>query len=771
MRTVKNKVRLLLSIIVIVVAIALFKANINSNVLYIKTQELINRTGWFQPNDRPIGSLTLSSPSYYGSDVNNPLAPNTNYANKVEEIRYGLNTQAITDANGIQYGIVYDNTNNDSPYTEDEYPDEIYDPAHPNGKKKLRLKYASTIDTTNANAYESNIAQNSDRYTVLYRDNKITVKDKNIIPYIGGNINDVAKKWVGILVDLNVRVVGTSGYNIEDVDYTDAARWGAKSDTTFIMWLTTERGGTYTFAQADDETKTITIEVEFVQEEIGLKDVSPLDYEYLNKEAFTTEFVNNKITVKDDSITSFEKNEEEQKWIGLLVDLGVNAEIVNNDTLVIEKDLTSYGITSDTAFVIWTYKEQAGTYTFKNVEYPSDTVDLTIEFTQEKADLISTQKISIDNFDDDNDNQGIKENINNYTVSSLENTITIVDQGVQPYQLIGEDNKKWFGILVDLGVKVQGITSEQYETAAHWGATNDTTFVMWLTQNDAGTYVYRNANYPSDTVDLTIEFEYKQTSLVTFEPISVDNATQSETNIINNYGKYDTFVDNNQVIIIDNGVIPYAGGNDLVNPQKWMGFIVDFGVNVDGVSGYNIEDIDRTAARRWGATTDTAFVMWLTSNKKGFITFANKNYPEDQIEIYIDYDYTKATLVSADNLDVTNANPTQEANIINNNDKYTVTVEEDTITITDKGMLSYVGGNSSDPKKWFGYILDFGVDVDCVSGYNIEDIDRTAARRWGATTDTAFVVWMTPEKAGSYTFRNKYYSEDTITVNVVFKIS
>ena len=105
------------------------------------------------------------------------------------------------------------------------------------------------------------ITENDGKYTVRKSGNTITVTDDGLIAYVGGNIAE-PKKWVGILVDLNTRAIGTT-YGIEPEDYSDAARWGATNDTTFIMWLTTEQGGTYVFKNAEDETDTLSLTVTF----------------------------------------------------------------------------------------------------------------------------------------------------------------------------------------------------------------------------------------------------------------------------------------------------------------------------------------------------------------------------------------------------------------------------------------------------------------------------------------------------------------------------
>lgn len=130
--------------------------------------------------------------------------------------------------------------------------------------EQIDFKSATRLDVTGATEGDNpGIVENGDKYEVVKEDNTILVTDEGLTPYIGGNI-DEPKKWVGILVDLGVKVKGKE-YNIEDVDYSDATRWGASNDTTFIMWLTTEKGGEYTFTNLEDSKDKITITVEFAE--------------------------------------------------------------------------------------------------------------------------------------------------------------------------------------------------------------------------------------------------------------------------------------------------------------------------------------------------------------------------------------------------------------------------------------------------------------------------------------------------------------------------
>ena len=132
---------------------------------------------------------------------------------------------------------------------------------------KIELKGADNIDPAGATPEDNpGIVANVDKYSIIKGDNTITIVDGGIEAYIGGNI-DEPRKWVGFLVDLNVKAQG-EGYNIEDVDYSDAARWGAENDTTFLMWLTVEGGNReITFKNVEDETDTVTIAINFTEED------------------------------------------------------------------------------------------------------------------------------------------------------------------------------------------------------------------------------------------------------------------------------------------------------------------------------------------------------------------------------------------------------------------------------------------------------------------------------------------------------------------------
>jgi hypothetical protein len=132
-------------------------------------------------------------------------------------------------------------------------------------KAATQLKSATDINTAKSvDPSEENIRVNASKCSIVVDEDKITVVDEGLVPYVGGPSVE-PKKWVGLLVDLNTKVQGDI-YNIEDVDYTEAKRWGASNDTTFIMWITPDRNGdVIRFTNVEDESQFVDITIEFTE--------------------------------------------------------------------------------------------------------------------------------------------------------------------------------------------------------------------------------------------------------------------------------------------------------------------------------------------------------------------------------------------------------------------------------------------------------------------------------------------------------------------------
>jgi len=403
----------------------------------------------------------------------------------------------------------------------------------------------------------------------------------------------------------------------------------------------------------------------------------------------------------------------------------------------------------------------------------SDEVTITFTATTNLINFKTVSKLDVANATS-SDNVGIINNIDKYDVAKEGKTITIYDNGIEAY--IGGNSllpKKWVGILVDLGTKVQGSTytieDVDYSDARRWGATNDTTFVMWITPDKEGTFTFTNVEEPTDTIELTIKFVYP----ISFESatkISVENATSNDNQgIIDNINKYTVTKDENTITIKNNGLTAYVGGNTST-PMKWVGILVDLGVKVRG-SNYTIEDIDYSDARRWGATNDTTFVMWLTTESAGDYTFTNVDNPNDKItlKVFVD-DIPSIRFKSAMPISVNGATETDNPGIAQNAGKYSVAIGGNAFIVTDNGLTAYVGGNSTEPKKWVGVLVDLGAKVQGVQ-YHIEPEDYADAARWGATNDTTFVMWLPHEIGTNRTiiFQNVENPNDSISLVVKFK--
>ena len=105
-------------------------------------------------------------------------------------------------------------------------------------------------------------------------------------------------------------------------------------------------------------------------------------------------------------------------------------------------------------------------------------------------------------------------------------------------------------------------------------------------------------------------------------------------------------------------------------------------------------------------------------------------------------------LVDASRLDVSNAVPDDNPGITLNNDKFDIYTSGYKITIIDKGLEEYVGCGYNTENKCVGFLVDFGTKVDGIKGYGIEPQDYDDAPRWGATTDTAFIMWLSKNDGG-----------------------
>ena len=253
--------------------------------------------------------------------------------------------------------------------------------------------------------------------------------------------------------------------------------------------------------------------------------------------------------------------------------------------------------------------------------------------------------------------------------------------------------------------------------------------------------------------------------------MDVSGATEGDNpGIVANADKYSVTKNGNTITVTDEGLEAYVGG-DINEPKKWVGILVDLGVEVQGTNYYILPE-DYNDAARWGAENDTTFILWLTTEQGGTYTFKNVNDEEDTIAITVEFTEPAPTIdfKSAVKMDVSGATEGDNPGIVANANKYSVTKNGNTITVTDEGLEAYVGGDINEPKKWVGILVDLGVEVQGTNYYILPE-DYNDAARWGAENDTTFILWLTTEQGGTYTFKNVNDEEDTISITVEFSES
>lgn len=104
--------------------------------------------------------------------------------------------------------------------------------------------------------------------------------------------------------------------------------------------------------------------------------------------------------------------------------------------------------------------------------------------------------------------EDIRTNAEKCSVVVAEDKITVVDEGLVAYAGHSVvEAKKWVGLLIDLNTKVQEVDESDYLVAAHWGASTETTFVLWVNPEQSGeTFRFTNVDDETQYVDISLEF-------------------------------------------------------------------------------------------------------------------------------------------------------------------------------------------------------------------------------------------------------------------------
>ena len=108
---------------------------------------------------------------------------------------------------------------------------------------------------------------NNERVSFDVEGNVVTITELDPLKSYNNGYDN--REWYGFLIDLGIgsEYVGTTGgYGIEDIDVTDAYRFGGTGDQ-FIIWLNgnnTDEIKTITFTNAKDASDTLTLTFKFV---------------------------------------------------------------------------------------------------------------------------------------------------------------------------------------------------------------------------------------------------------------------------------------------------------------------------------------------------------------------------------------------------------------------------------------------------------------------------------------------------------------------------
>lgn len=261
----------------------------------------------------------------------------------------------------------------------------------------LELKSAQTIDFDSVNLAPSedpngHIVHNQKSIDIVQKGGVITVTKKQPLhSYL--NASGMTKQWYAMLLDFGVdpAKLKADGYTINPEDITEAKRFGATNDTTFIVWLDASNR-TLSFKNKDDESTVGTVSIEVKADypvltmnpvlKLNTVDPSESELKYNNDSiAVTTEgYV---VSVKENMFLQSYTKGTTGNWYGLVFDLGVDPTKITADGYVIDTNVANYGITSNTAFIIWfngTKTDDTKTINFKSTIDTNDTVTVTVNF-------------------------------------------------------------------------------------------------------------------------------------------------------------------------------------------------------------------------------------------------------------------------------------------------------------------------------------------------------------------------------------------------------
>ncbi len=404
---------------------------------------------------------------------------------------------------------------------------------------------------------------------------------------------------------------------------------------------------------------------------------------------------------------------------------------------------------------------------------------------------------------------------NSVTITEKERLVSFENEG----QVEGE----YYALLVDLEKPLSEIKSIESNCdyasiltsdIAGYGATG-TEFVLLLT-----------GDYTEKTCSITFkntQDEELKTINVTYKPVTIglsvkkavpDTTVETDIKEPNREGiiynqKNITVSDitDGVVTVTEDKILESWTSNGTVN-GRWFGLVFDLNIPVTDLEVVSenitcVESEDNSCipysesiqAKRFGGS-NTSFVLWLTAEKvleaeeKGGLTYTFRDKKlqnsEEQtvtikfVEATPEVDTAGTTSPSKDTITETfGEQEAHKSDIAKNQGSIEVTTDEETNTITVKQigeMQSWQSDNHSG--KWFAVLVDVGIPLDrleVTSGnYEVKDEDKTDAKtKFGATSDTAFVIWLAddqvPEETGlKITFKDRLTGK-TVDVTIKFE--
>ncbi len=641
--------------------------------------------------------------------------------------------------------------------------------------------------------YKDEMTYNIPKVNVTNEGNDITIKETDLLKsYDNGYMEG---QWFGFILDLGIdpHNITSNQYGILDCDITDAQRFGAVSETAFIVWLTEENFANgalkFTFNNELDINDAITLTLNYD----GITSVS---YEATS------------------SITELS-----------------NDVIFKDNMFIVGLDVTTF-----------TFKEGGVLKTAKKEDNWTFVTNL---------DFKGTSKIEVDNIlDEEPFASQIKDNENAISVNYEEDIITVTKNSkLISYTNNSGRDEQWYALIIDLGIdpsllEVDGYTIEEIDItdAKRLGADTDTAFVMWLngaTKTREMTFKHKDNNEVNYTITINVVADYNVFEVKNPIELNLSNLENSEQYVpFMKYNMANISLSKQDSVITITENSPLIKYNNGFMEGKWFGFVLDLGFNVNDVrieGNYSINPEDITDVSRYTEANENAFVMWLTDVKLTEplkLIFINKNDETEYVTLTFKFvgneEYKVAVPYEAEgnitdlnnityengifvvdsnittfefkedgvlktakkddnwtfvtNLDFKGATEINTAQIgeeepyyeeiIANQEAIEVNVSSNKIDVTKKSPLKDYTNSSTLSKQWYALIVDFGVDPRLleVDGYTIEEIDITDAKRLGADTDTAFVIWLNAlDKTREMTFKHKNNNDVsyTITINIL----